>query len=112
MVWNFLDRKEETRFDSDEITDGMQAWKPNTLEQLIENAKLHVWAVNSRGPVYNGAAKSTLRNKRAYWRKVASGSKKITEMFPTNEAAKPNTDNDPHLMIHVRAVMTMITNSH
>ena len=103
---------EETRFDSDEITDGMQAWKPNTLEQLIENAKLHVWAVNSRGPVYNGAAKSTLRNKRAYWRKVASGSKKITEMFPTNEAAKPNTDNDPHLMIHVRAVMTMITNSH
>ena len=61
---------------------------------MIENAKSHVWAVNSRGPVYNGAAKSTLRNKRAYWRKAASGSKKITEMFPTNEAAKPNTDND------------------
>ncbi len=42
--------------------------------------------------MYNGDAQSTLRNKRAYWRKAALGSKKITEMFPTNEAAKPDTN--------------------
>src|SRR6266540_6768544 len=84
---------EETCFDSDEVTDGMQALKPNTLEQLVENAKTsNAWAVNSRRPVYNGAAQSTLRNKKAYWRKAASGFKKITEMFPTNETAEPNTD--------------------
>ena len=58
---------EETRFDSDEITDGMQALKPNTLEQLVENAKTsNAWAVNSRRLVYNGAAQSTLRNKKVY----------------------------------------------
>ncbi|CAI2201298.1 4253_t:CDS:1, partial [Funneliformis geosporum] len=54
---------------------------------LVKNAKSYAWAVNSRRPVYIGDAESTLRNKRAYWRKSASGSKKITEMFPVNEAA-------------------------
>ena len=84
---------EETRFDNDEITNGMKELQSNTLEQLIENAKkAHVWNESSRGPVYNGDAQSTLRNKRAYWRKAALGSKKITEMFPTNEAAEPDTN--------------------
>ncbi|CAG8704765.1 5889_t:CDS:1, partial [Ambispora gerdemannii] len=84
---------EKTRFDSDEITDRMQVLQPNTLQQLVKNAKKpHAWSVNSRGPVYNGAAQSTLRNKRAYWRKAASGSKKIIEIFQTNKAAEPNTD--------------------
>jgi hypothetical protein len=50
--------------------------------------------LNSRGPVYSGDTKSILRNKRAYWQKAAIGSKKITEIFSTNETAKPNTDND------------------
>ncbi len=49
-------------------------------------------AVNSRRPVYNDAAQSTLCNKKAYWRKAALGSKKIMEMFLTNETAEPNTD--------------------
>ena len=84
---------EETRFDNDEITNGMKELQSNTLEQLIENAKkAHVWNESSRGPVYNGDAQSTLRNKRAYWRKAALGSKKITEMFPINEAAEPDTN--------------------
>ncbi len=30
---------EETRFDNDEITNGMKELQSNTLEQLIENAK-------------------------------------------------------------------------
>ena len=58
---------EETYFDSDEITDEMKALQPNTLEQLVENAKKsHIWDVNARKPVYDGAAQSTLHNKRAY----------------------------------------------
>src|SRR6266540_1591138 len=89
----FWIKGEETRFDNDEITNGMKELQSNTLEQLIENAKkAHVWNKSSRGPVYNGDAQSTLRNKRAYWRKAALGSKKITEMFPTNEAAEPDTN--------------------
>ena len=45
----------------------MQALQLNVLNQLIENAKEpHVWNVNSHKPVYNSAAQSTLRNKRAY----------------------------------------------
>ena len=44
----------------------IQAQKLNTLEYLIENAKLYIWIVNSHRSVYNSTAKSTLRNKRAY----------------------------------------------
>ncbi len=32
--------------------DEMQAWKPNMLQQLVENAKSHKWAVDSRKLVY------------------------------------------------------------
>ena len=68
----------------------MKALQPNMLEQLVENAKSSsAWTVNSRKPIYNGIIQSILRNKRAYWKKVALGSKKITEMFSTNEAAEP-----------------------
>ena len=66
-----------------EFVDRMQ---PNMLEQLVENAKkLHVWALNSRGPVYTGTVQSTLRNKRAYRWKATSGSKRITEMLVLEE---------------------------
>ncbi|CAI2194028.1 12153_t:CDS:1, partial [Funneliformis geosporum] len=64
-----------------------------TLQQLVKNAKSHTWAVDSHKPVYIGDAESTLHNKRAYWRKAALGSKKITEMFLANEATKSNTNN-------------------
>src|SRR5438128_12004071 len=47
--------------------------------------KLHVWALNSRGPVYTGTAQSALRNKRAYRWKATSGSKRITEMLVLEE---------------------------
>src|ERR1043165_6071704 len=80
---------EETRFDSYEITQSLQELQPNILKQLVENAKrLHAWVEKSRGPIYKGTAESTLRNKRAYLRKAALGSKKITDMFPTNEVAE------------------------
>jgi len=86
---------EETRFDSDEITQSLQELQPNILKQLVENAKRsHAWVEKSRGPIYKGAAESTLRNKRAYLRKAALGSKKITDMFPTSEVAEPSTDDD------------------
>jgi len=79
---------EETRFDSDEITQLLQELQPNVLKQLVENAKRsHAWVEKSRGPVYKGDAQSTLRNKKAYLRKAALGSKKITDMFPTSEVA-------------------------
>ena len=79
----FWNEGEEIRMDSDEITEQLQALQPNAFEQLVENAKKsRVWATNPRGPIYKGDAQSTLRNKRAYWRKAASGSKKITDMFP------------------------------
>jgi len=102
---------EETRFDNDEITNGMKELQSNTLEQLIENAKkAHVWNKSSRRPVYNGNAQSTLRNKRAYWRKAALGSKKITEMFPTNEAAEPDTNpHSSHLKTHMTAAMMIMS---
>jgi hypothetical protein len=86
---------EETRFDSDEVMQSLQALQQNTLKELVENAKgSHAWAKKSRGPIYKGGAQSTLRNKRANLRKAALGSKKITDMFSTNEVAEPNTDND------------------
>ena len=86
---------EETRFDSYEITQSLQELQPNILKQLVENAKrLHAWVEKSRGPIYKGTAESTLRNKRAYLRKAALGSKKITDMFPTNEVAETSTDDD------------------
>ncbi len=67
----------------------------NILKQLVENAKRsHAWVKKSRGPIYKGDTQSTLRNKKTYLRKAALGSKKITDMFPTGEVAKPNTDND------------------
>ena len=47
---------EETRFDSDEITQSLQELQPNMLKQLVENAKKsNVWAEKSRGPIYKGA---------------------------------------------------------
>jgi hypothetical protein len=77
---------EENRFDSEEITDQLQALQQNALEQLVENAKkTGAWATSSRGQIYRGDAESTLRNKRAYWKKAASGSKKITDMFPLKD---------------------------
>ncbi len=57
MIDTFQIEDEKTRFDSDEVTDGMQVLKLNTLEQLVENAKTsNAWAVNSYRPVYNSAA--------------------------------------------------------
>ena len=79
--------------DNDEISDQLHALQP--LEQLIENAKkLGVWDVKLRGPIYKGTAESTLHNKRAYWRKAASDSKKITDMFPTKEDFELTIDHD------------------
>jgi len=64
----FWIKGKEIHFDSDEVTDRMQALKPNMLKQLVKNAKTsNTWVVNSHRPVYNGAAQLTLRNKKAYW---------------------------------------------
>ncbi|RHZ63478.1 hypothetical protein Glove_329g39 [Diversispora epigaea] len=78
---------EKTHFDSDEFTDEIPETQLNILEQLIKNAKKsNIWVKNSRGPVYNGTAPSTLHNKKAYWKKVVSDSMKITEMFQVIES--------------------------
>ena len=64
-ISNFWMEDEEIRFDSDEVTQSLQASQPNTLKQLVENAKgSYAWAKKSRGPIYKGDAQSTLRNKR------------------------------------------------
>lgn len=88
----FWTEGEITCFNNNEINK-IEELQPNALEQLIENVKSsYAWTENSRKPVYNGAAQSTLRNKKAYWKKAALGSKKITDMFSINETVKPNTN--------------------
>ncbi|CAG8682496.1 14975_t:CDS:2 [Gigaspora margarita] len=82
---------EENRFDSEEIMDQLQGLQQNILEQLVENAKTNIWATSSRGPIYRGNAESTLRNKRVYWKKAASGSKKISDMFSLKNVEAPES---------------------
>ncbi|CAI2197960.1 13150_t:CDS:1, partial [Funneliformis geosporum] len=45
--------------------------------------KRHALVEISCGPVYKGDAQSILHNKKAYLRKTALGSKKITDIFST-----------------------------
>ncbi|CAG8752763.1 5291_t:CDS:2, partial [Cetraspora pellucida] len=63
----------------------------NTLKQLVENAKTKIWITSSHRPIYKDDAESTLHNKRAYWKKAASGSKKITNMFPLKNVEVPKS---------------------
>ena len=87
----------KTRFDSNEITQSLQELQPNILKQLVENAKRsHAWVEKSRGPIYKGTAESTLRNKRAYLRKVATDDNDPTfEWFDTfDDIYDSNNDND------------------
>ncbi|CAG8679236.1 7595_t:CDS:1, partial [Cetraspora pellucida] len=72
---------EENLFDSKDIIDQLQGLQQNTLEQLVENAKTKIWTTSSREPIYRSNAESTLYNKRAYWKKAASGSKRLLICF-------------------------------
>ncbi|RIB17724.1 hypothetical protein C2G38_2087645 [Gigaspora rosea] len=73
----------------DEFLEALQGLRPEVFEKLIEGAKKpNVWK-KGRKPAYTGFASSTLRNKRAAWRKAASGSKKITNWLLANNNQLP-----------------------
>ena len=67
----------------DEFTEELGNVQADALEELIKNTRQSdAWVIKGRKPIYTGLAGSTLRNKRAAWRKAASGSSKITNWFP------------------------------
>lgn len=70
-------------FDDDQFVKDLEGMQPNVLEELVKNARQsNPWITKGRKQFYTGFAKSTLRNKKAAWRKAASGSNKITNWFP------------------------------
>ena len=81
----------------DEFTEELGNVQADALEELIKNARqLDAWVVKGRKPIYTGLAGSTLRNKRAAWRKAASGSSKITNWFPINNASGDSGDSSDY----------------
>ena len=77
----------------DQFTEELGRVQADALEELVKNARQSdAWVVKGRKPIYTGLAESTLRNKRAAWKKAASGSSKITNWFPIN-----NTSSDYEL---------------
>jgi hypothetical protein len=72
----------------DQFTEELGRVQVDALEKLVKNARQSdAWVVKGRKPIYTGLAESTLRNKRAAWRKAASGSSKITNWLPVNNAS-------------------------
>ena len=77
----WLDDESEP-IDDNQFVEELRGVNPNVFEELIKNAKQpNTWKTKGRKQYYIGSAESTLRNKRAAWRKVALGSKKITIWF-------------------------------
>src|SRR2546423_7783266 len=72
----------------DQFTEELERVQADALEELVKNARQSdAWVVKGRKPIYTGLAESTLRNKRAAWKKAASGSSKITNWFPINNTS-------------------------
>lgn len=79
---------ENEPLNDDRFTEELGEVQVDALEELIKNARQSdAWVVKGRKPIYTGFAESTLRNKRAAWRKAASGSSKITNWFSINNAS-------------------------
>ena len=63
----------------DKFVEDLEGMQPNVLKELVKNARQsNTWIMKGRKQFYTGFAKSTIRNKKAVWKKAASGSNKIT----------------------------------
>ena len=89
---------ESEPLNDNQFIEELERLRPDAFEQLIKKAEQsNTWVIKGRKPSYTGSAPSTLRNKRAAWKKAASNTNKITNWFPTATKRSISSDTDESL---------------